>query len=144
MQPWVGKIFLNPPFGKTSSGGSNLEHFTRYLREQHECGNTSEAVLLIPVNTATSWFEPLWAYTICFPTFRIRFLQPDGIQGSGQSFGTCLVYLGPNTKRFVEVFQNVKACIQANQVYQFKRPHGMVQSKLQRLVDVRGGSNSLL
>jgi hypothetical protein len=119
--PWHGRIFLNPPFGKTElSKASNLSYFTHYLIDQYKKGNTKEAILLIPVNTATSWFEPLWQYAICFPTSRIRFLQPDGVQGSGQSFGTCLVYLGPNNDRFIEVFLQFGPVVTPNGVH--RRP----------------------
>jgi len=123
MYPWLGRIFLNPPFGKTEQGGaSNLAYFTQYLIDQYKRGNTKEAILLIPCNTATSWFEPLWQYAICFPTFRIRFLQSDGLQGSGQAFGTCLVYLGPNTERFAMVFTAFGPVITPGGIYRKSQP----------------------
>lgn len=123
MYQWHGRIWLNPPYGKTEQRAtSNLAQFTRHLIEQYECGNTKEAILLIPVNTATSWFEPLWQYAICFPTSRIRFLQPDGAQGSGQSFGTCLVYLGPNVERFAQVFLSFGPVVTPNGVYRREKP----------------------
>jgi ParB family chromosome partitioning protein len=110
MQPWTvdGKpthVFLNPPYGKTQQGrASNLEYFTRRLVEQYQCGNVTEAILLIPVNTATRWFETLWQYPICFPRFRLRFYNEQG-PSDGSSFGTCFVYLGTQEQRFIEVFQ---------------------------------------
>lgn len=122
MYPWPGRIFLNPPYGKTSSGGSNLAYFTRYLIEQYECGNTQEAILLIPANTATSWFEPLWGHAICFPVTRLRFLKEDGSPSDGVSFGTCLVYLGSNAERFIEVFLQFGPVVTPNGVYRREKP----------------------
>jgi len=110
MQLWTvdGKptrVFLNPPYGRTQQGqASNLEYFTRYLREQYQHGNVTEAILLIPVNTATRWFDTLWQYPICFPRARIRFYQEQG-QSNGVAFGTCFVYFGAHEQRFIEVFQ---------------------------------------
>src|SRR5258708_17152650 len=56
MHPWYGRVWLNPPYGKTmQGGGSNLEYFTRHLVDHYQCGNVTEAILLIPANTATTW-----------------------------------------------------------------------------------------
>jgi hypothetical protein len=104
--PWFGNVWLNPPYGKTLQGGaSNLAYFTGHLLEQYECGNTKQAILLIPVNSiTTSWFASLWDFSLCFPWYRIRFLLPNGKQSDGPSLGTCFVYLGMNIQRFIEVF----------------------------------------
>jgi len=122
MHPWTidekpARTFLNPPYGRTSSSGSNLEHFTRHIIEQYECGNVKQAVMIIPVNTATSWFEPLWKYSICFPVSRIRFLQEDGSPSDGMSFGTCLVYFGLKTGLFAKVFLQYGPVITPNGIY---------------------------
>lgn len=105
MYPWYGKVFLNPPYGKTEQGGaSNLEAFTRYLVNEYDLGHVKEAILLIPTNTATSWFDALWQYPICFPRYRIRFYQENGEPSNGVSFGTCFIYLGPHNTKFEQVF----------------------------------------
>lgn len=105
MHPWQGRVWLNPPYGKTQQGqASNLEHFTRYLIEQYQCGNVTEAMLLVPVNTATRWFDALWRFPICFPRFRVRFYNEQG-PSDGASFGTCFVYFGPHEQRFLEIFR---------------------------------------
>jgi hypothetical protein len=103
MLPWIGRCFINPPFGKTESGQSLLKMFTTRLIQQYEAGICTEAILLIPVNTATRWFVPLWQYPICFPVKRIRFNTEVG-KSDGAAFPTCLVYLGPQEEKFIEVF----------------------------------------
>lgn len=124
MHPWqADSLWLNPPYGKTEMGGaSNLAYFTQYLLEQYACGNTKQAILLIPVNTATSWFPPLFDYAICFPSFRIRFNQADGTPSDGISFGTCFVYMGPNVERFIKVFSEFGPIVTPNGVYRRKEP----------------------
>lgn len=113
MHPWYGRIWLNPPYGRTSQGQvSNLEHFTRYLLAQYQCDNVVEAILLIPVNTATRWFDALWQYPICFPRFRIRFYNELGPRPD-VSFGTCFVYLGQHESRFIEVFHHFGQIVKA-------------------------------
>lgn len=108
MYSWHGKVFCNPPYGKTDQGGaSNLEAFTRYLVNEYLLGHVEEAILLIPTNTATSWFALLWQFPICFPTYRIRFYQETGEPSNGVSFGTCFVYLGSHNARFEEVFSKL-------------------------------------
>jgi ParB family chromosome partitioning protein len=103
--PWSGRVWLNPPYGRTVLGrGSLLEHFTRHLVEQYQCGHVTEAIALLPANTATRWFDHLWQYPICFPRFRIRFLQEDGSPSRSVTFGTCFVYLGQQEVKFSEVF----------------------------------------
>lgn len=104
--PWFGRVFLNPPFGRTVTGrGSNLKHFCNKLESEYLAGHVEQAVLLVPANTATSWFVPLWNRPICFPFKRIRFLQPDGQVGTGQSFSTCFVYYGQAEERFAAIFR---------------------------------------
>lgn len=108
MQPWYGRIWLNPPYGRTEQGGASLlEHFTRHLIDQYQHGNVVEAIMLIPVNTATRWFDQLWQYPICFPPFRVRFVQAGGGTANDISFGTCFVYLGPQEENFIKIFSHI-------------------------------------
>lgn len=106
MYPWIAEsVWLNPPYGKTDQGGASyLECFTHHLLEQYICGNTKQAILLIPNNTATSWFTPLWKHPICFPSHRVHFYTEKEVNNHA-AFGGCFIYLGPNESRFVEVFR---------------------------------------
>lgn len=114
MYPWHGRVWLNPPYGKTPQGqASNLEYFTRYLVNEYQANRTQQAILLIPANTATSWFDILWQFPICFPTYRIRFNQENGELSNGISFGTCFVYLGSNETRFINIFSRVGRIVRA-------------------------------
>jgi hypothetical protein len=101
--PWPGRCFVNPPYGRTSTKESLLRLFVGRLLQQYHAGICTEAILLIPVNTATKWFVPLWHFPICFPKRRIRFYSEQG-KSDGASFPTCFVYFGQDEERFIEVF----------------------------------------
>lgn len=121
-RPWIAdSVYLNPPYGKTEQGdGSNLRYFTQHLIEQYERGNVKQAILLIPVNTATSWFPALFAYSICFPSFRIRFIKANGKPSNGVSFGTCFVYFGSNVLKFAEIFSQFGPVVTQNGVHRIE------------------------
>jgi hypothetical protein len=102
--PWANKTFVNPPYGRTATKESLLRLFVGRLLQQYRAGICTEAILLIPVNTATRWFVPLWQFPICFPKRRIRFYNEQG-PSDGMSFSTCFVYMGQNEQRFIEVFK---------------------------------------
>src|SRR6266581_4090696 len=104
LQQWPGRCFLNPPYGRTATKESRVNLFVRKLLQEYEAGRTTEAILLVPVNTATGWFVPLWQFPICFPRKRIRFYSEHG-PSDGASFPTCFVYMGAREEQFIEVFR---------------------------------------
>ncbi len=104
LQRWSGRCFVNPPYGRTATKESLLKLFVGKLLQEYRAGVTTEAILLIPVNTATGWFVPLWQFPICFLRKRIRFYSKHGLS-DGASFPTCFVYLGRNDQYFIDVFR---------------------------------------
>src|SRR5258708_36466556 len=72
-QPWRGRIWMNPPYGKTEQAhASNLEIFTRRIIEQYYLCNVTQAILLITPNTSTCRIGLLCDFPIWFPPSRIR------------------------------------------------------------------------
>ena len=51
-QPWAGKIFLNPPFGK-----HEIPHFVDKLVGGVQSGAVTEAIMLTNNSTDTAWFH---------------------------------------------------------------------------------------
>lgn len=95
---WIGRCWLNPPYGNT------CPLFVRRLLEQYDCGNVSEAILLVNSHaTETNWFAPLWNYILCFTDHRINFYAPEGTQ-NGSTHGSVFIYLGNQEKKFYEAF----------------------------------------
>lgn len=111
-QEWYGHVWLNPPYGKTG-GKSNLAAFTSKLLAAYHDNHIKEAIMLLPTNTATSWFSPLWQFPICMPARRIRFNYSDGTLSTGASFSTCFVYVGPYKWCFQNVFAQFGTIVKA-------------------------------
>jgi len=103
---WPGRVFLNPPYGGASAA------FATKLVQQYEAGPTSAAILLVNANsTDAGWFQPLWAYTLCFTNHRIDFVSPAG-EGSGSTHGSAFVYFGEDASIFGQVFRRFGPIVQ--------------------------------
>jgi ParB family transcriptional regulator, chromosome partitioning protein len=114
---WDGNVWLNPPYSYTTVP-RGMEHgdkskrpciakmwIDKLISEYHE-GHISEAIMLLKADPKQRWFQPLWEFLICFVPGKIIFNRPDA-PPEGHMFGSCLVYLGPNESKFIEVFSNL-------------------------------------
>lgn len=113
MQPWYGHVWMNPPFGKTNNGNSNLISFLRKLIICYQNGQIQCAVALAPSNIDASWFQWLWEYPICFTDHEVDFYETIPHKRRAHIFGTIFVYLGPNEDRFIEVFSRFGRVVKA-------------------------------
>ena len=106
-QPWVGRVWLNPPY-------DNVGPWVEKLIAEYEAGNVSEAVLLVNANTETRWFERLWNYSICFIRGRLKFWNPEKTTGVGAPHGNAAIYVGPHSgaERFAEEFKKLGTVFQ--------------------------------
>lgn len=107
-QPWHGRIWLNPPYGKVNpipgSTRSYQKLFVEKLLSEIASGNIEQAILLLLGNACfTHYFYPLWAYLLCFHDGFVSFSRPDG-STDDFGFGTTFVYVGKNEKEFIDVF----------------------------------------
>jgi phage N-6-adenine-methyltransferase len=106
-KPWIGKLWLNPPYGK------ECREFVGKLITEYSSGNVEEAILLVNANsTDTAWFQPLWDHLICFTNHRINFYQADGVEKNGSTHGSVFVYLGRNRDLFAKTFSAFGAVVQ--------------------------------
>ena len=105
--PWPGRVFLNPPYGRGVGGLSNQGCWSHRLIEQYEQGITTQAVLLVTAATSEKWFQPLWAYPVCFTDHRIAFVDAHGHKVRGNTKGAAFVYMGNEKERFAELFSAV-------------------------------------
>jgi len=96
-QPWGGRVFLNPPYGKSGPA------FVRKL--MNELANTvTEAIVLLNANaTETNWFAPCFDGVLCFTDHRIEFDSPEE-KHSSSTHGSVFIYFGPNKAKFADVF----------------------------------------
>jgi ParB family chromosome partitioning protein len=94
---WQGTVWLNPPYGPLAG------RFVAKLLEEHHAARVPAAILLLSAHaTDTSWFQPLFEYTLCFTDHRIDFYGPMG--GGNSTHGSVFVYVGPEWERFAERF----------------------------------------
>lgn len=101
MQPWVGRVFLNPPFGP------GVERWFSKLYQERSAGRTTEAIVLWKSATETSAWKTLTAIScrVCFPSARIRFVGPG--DSSGSTFSPALFYIGERPDQFERVFVGI-------------------------------------
>jgi hypothetical protein len=100
-EPWPGRVFLNPPYGKSAPQG--CAHFIPKLVAEYEAGRMTAAIVLTAATgTATEWFAYLWDYVVCFTDHRLPYWNPLG--GIGGLFGSAFSYLGPDPERFAARF----------------------------------------
>ena len=100
IQPWHGRVWLNPPYG------SQTALWTDRLITEYVSGAVSAAVLLVRPAVGTAWYQRLCArYPCCLPEKRIRFINGQGIVQSQPVHGNAFFYLGTEPDTFRRVFR---------------------------------------
>lgn len=94
---WGGRVYMNPPYGR------EIVDWVMKLCEEHEVGNVSEAIALVPARTDTEWFGQFRNYAICFIHGRLRFSGMD----NSAPFPSAAVYLGGRLQAFHEAFSEI-------------------------------------
>lgn len=97
MQPWRGRVWLNPPYSAPTKWIDRALHFYRL-------GDVSHALILTNAYTETGWWQRL-ARDGCMLFFagRLEFWHPDKVCGRNRN-GQTLAYLGPNVDGFRAAF----------------------------------------
>jgi DNA N-6-adenine-methyltransferase (Dam) len=104
VKPWHGRVFVNPPYGKTETNKSMAAAFCQRAIDQYEDGTIEACVILVNSLHSQSWQKPLYDYPICLVDHRISFVSGEGKENENPTFQNMFVYLGPNKKKFAEVF----------------------------------------
>lgn len=116
MQPWYGRVWLNPPYGRihpdrTGSIQTWQKGFTVKAWNAYHTGQIEQCILLT-IGFQKVWYQPFWAFPVCIAPDRIEFDCPDNTV-IAHRFGNCFVYLGPNESRFIEVFSRFGRIVRA-------------------------------
>ena len=94
-RPWFGRVYLNPPYGK------GIGPWIEKVREEHEAGRVTAAVVLVKAATDTRWFRVLSErFPRCEVAGRLKF---SGCKDPAP-FPSVLFYLGDEVQRFADVF----------------------------------------
>lgn len=108
MQPWYGNVWLNPPYGKTDKGYSNIRAFSSRLLHMFEGGYIDQAIILILADTSTSVFHRLLSHPVCLILGRPSYSPGSPLLSSPAANNGrrphCFFYLGHNNRKFAEVF----------------------------------------
>lgn len=104
VQPWRGRVWLNPPYGKLHNK-SLMDVWARKLEAEYLDGRVASAVLLVNSTHGYAWYERLFErWPVCLARERIRFVKPDGTQGDQAKRSQSFFYFGPEVARFQQVF----------------------------------------
>jgi hypothetical protein len=106
-QNWFGRIFVNPPYGRTPEGNSLAAAFCVKAIEQFKVGNIEAGIILVNSLHSQSWQTPLYEHSVCFVNHRIHFVSGDGEENENPTFQNIFVYLGHEQKKFAEVFGRI-------------------------------------
>ena len=89
--PWQGKVFVNPPYGRT------LKHWTKKARTEVEQGRASLVVALLPARTDTGWWhdDVAQSATVIFLKGRLSFNET----GDSAPFPSALAVWGARPAR---------------------------------------------
>lgn len=105
VQPWFGKIWLNPPYSR-----GEIEKFV--TKFSFSVDSIDAALILVNNATETLWFQRL--LDLCpmvgFFNSRIAFLREDG-EFKKPMQGQAIFYYGKETERFVKSFQEVSRIV---------------------------------
>lgn len=96
-RPWSGRVYMNPPYGKT------IAEWMAKLHDEHEAGNVQEAIALVPARTDTEWWLSLRDTVVCLVRGRLRF------SGSANSapFPSAVAYFGERREDFAAAFDDL-------------------------------------
>jgi len=105
---WRGVVWMNPPYESKLIG-----QFAEKLCDSFASGEVTAAVVLVNNATETRWFQAIaeQASAVCFPKGRVKFWHPrkEAVPLQGQA----VLYLGDDTKAFVNEFSSFGFCMEA-------------------------------
>jgi hypothetical protein len=99
--PWLGRVFLNPPYSRASD-------FILKLFREWEAKRTTEAVMVFSsrdMGFIIDRCQPMLRHGLLFlPGKRIKYLNPATGKMVGPPFGSLVLYTGPNQLGFAKFF----------------------------------------
>jgi hypothetical protein len=94
VQPWFGRVFVNPPFGGRHGHVPWIERFLDH----------GDGIAIVRAYTSAGWFHDLAlrAETKLFPRGKTKFIRPDGTIGSQPGDGVVLLGMGGACNRALQ------------------------------------------
>lgn len=106
---WHGRVWMNPPYSQPL-----IADFCERVASLYAMEEIEQACVLVNNATETRWFQTLLmeASGVCFPSSRIKFLDPDGNPSGAPLQGQAIVYFGKRLQEFVETFRKIGAVLE--------------------------------
>lgn len=101
-QEWHGNVWLNHPFSREEN-----PRWIDKLCAEYTSGRVRQACCITFAATSEAWFQPLFAYPMCFLAPRTNYYLPDGSKKTGVTKGSVVTYLGANVTGFVREFSGL-------------------------------------
>lgn len=101
---WHGNVWMNPPYAQPL-----MNQFAEKLIS--ELDNINQAIALVNNATETKWLQS-WlgkCDAVCFPSSRIKFLDPQGNATGAPLQGQAILYFGQNKSLFSAEFSQYGA-----------------------------------
>ena len=108
IQPWFGRIWCNPPYGKTQPKGREAKDWLSKAITSYQSGDVDAAILLLN-RTGAVWYRNLrkQVTAFCEVDERIAFLDATGKQQGSPRYHNDFLYLGQKADRFKEIFSEI-------------------------------------
>jgi len=109
--PWHGRVFLNPPGGKTGNKSNTALWWSKLLTEYADCRVQAAVFLafsLEAMQTTQGCRLSIVDFPFCVPRRRISFVSPDGKTNS-PSHGNVIVGVGVSRVLFRDHFVSLGA-----------------------------------
>ncbi len=103
---WFGNVFCNPPYSTPKIG-----FFCEKVVEEYEKNRIKQAVMLLKEGATNAWFRPLRPYLTGYLNKRVKFINgTNGQICESPRSGHCMVYLGENKERFINLLSEEGFC----------------------------------
>jgi hypothetical protein len=105
--PWWGRVFLNPPGGKTASGESiSGLALARAIYEWRHMTMVA-AIVLLKAAVGYEWFNQVYQFPRCWLYSRPSFNDPNNSENGCAPVGYVAVYMGSAPLVFKQVFSSI-------------------------------------
>lgn len=96
-EPWFGKVFMNPPYGRT------IKVWIQRAVDAYRNGDIEYCIALVPARTDTTWWGICKQFPVCFIEKRLKFGGAD----NSAPFPSALINIGGGNGYFLEAFQEL-------------------------------------
>lgn len=111
-KPWIGNVWLNSPYGKSTADSVGCSEFMAKLIESIHSGEAHQAVVLVNSSNGTAWYSNMLKLCSAFALTdkRLQFdRHPDSLisKKDQNTKGQTFFYFGDNVSLFAKEFEDI-------------------------------------